>query len=489
MHMKSWLSLLSTAALIGCYGVQPPSQTPTQQTPPMMQPTTPVDNTIPVIVEFSASKLMIHPGEMVDLTYNVTGAENVSIQTDTGVVVMDRSTLLSGTAYPRAIQDTTNYVLVATYKDKSVSKTITVTVGGAVVDLKHATIESFSATPASVMPGASATLEWKTSSAQTGVVTQDSALVLTIASTDLNMGSYQITPTQTAVYTIKMKGSDGQEVTLTTSVQVGNGTPLSGRNLFDQGVALILQQKCSQCHADAALPGPDFLGTDKNNTAAYYTSITSDTRFMTAVPENSLLLLKGQHTGPAFCSPESNMTAPCTPTTEKATVTAWLVQEARERMTTMPMPTMGSQPRTLQEAMTRFGACMDRATWDQTYGASQQTEIAYQNTTQGRCYSCHSTGTAGSFLSQNSGDTFDQNRLMPNILKLVQPTYNPDGTLKDLAPANRWRDKGNEATQGGTHPTFNLSAARQGALDQFLTQTLTKYRNYAVPCASPPPTP
>jgi hypothetical protein len=261
--------------------------------------------------------------------------------------------------------------------------------------------------------------------------------------------------------------------------------------MFDQNVAPILQNKCATCHADTMVPGPDFLGSDKTNTAAYYTGITSDPRFITTPPENSLLLLKGEHTGPAFCSPEeaagTGSGRGCSPTTEKSMVQAWLVQEGRERMgMTMPMPT-GSEPRTLQEAVTRFGACMDRQIWDNTYGASQDNEVAYQTTTQGRCYACHATGTAGSFLSQVSGDTFDQNRLMPHILKLIQPTYNSDGTLKDLVPANRWIDKGQEATQGGTHPTYNLSGARIQALSDFLTQTLTKYHNYAVPCSAPPP--
>src|SRR5262249_23672232 len=146
------------------------------------------------------------------------------------------------------------------------------------------------------------------------------------------------------------------EVSITTAVNVSNGAgALTAHQMFDQTVASILQTKCSVCHADTNVPGPDYLGTDKNNTNAYYTSITADPRFIATPPENSLLLLKGEHTGPAFCSPEvaagTGAGRNCTPTSEKATVEAWLVQEGRERMGMMPPPTTGSQPRTLQEAM------------------------------------------------------------------------------------------------------------------------------------------
>jgi hypothetical protein len=491
--MRKPLPLLLSLSIAGCYGANtvPGAQQPPQQ---MMTPAIPM----PMIVDFTASKLSAQVGDKIDLIYTVMNADSVTISTDQGKVILPSTTELAyDFAYGAPLQETTTFILSAVLKDQTTTKQVTVTVGAPTVDVTHAEIGNFSATPANVMPGEKASLTWQTTNAATGVVTQDSALVLTIASTDLAMGMYNVTPTQTTVYTIKVKGSDGQEVSITTAVNVSNGMgALTARQMFDQNVAPILQMKCSTCHADTTVPGPDFLGTDKTNTAAYYTSITADPRFITTPPENSLLLLKGEHTGPAFCSPEeaggTGSGRGCTPTTEKSMVEAWLVQEGRERTGTMMPPTTGSQPRTLEEAMTRFGACMDGAIWDQTYGATQETEVAYQQTTQGPCYACHSTGTAGSFLSQTSHDpnnpatsTFDQNRLMPDILKLVQPTYNTDGTLKDLVPADRWILKGQEATQGGTHPTYNLSGTRQQALSSFLTQTLTKYRNYAVPCMSP----
>lgn len=488
MRTFSRLYFIFAIGFAGCYSVQQP--VPANPGPTNPGPTSDVKN--PRIEDFTASKATIAAGDMVDLNYKVSDAETVTIATESGTILLGRSAQLSGSVYPRPLAATTSFILTATNKDKAATRMLTVTVD-AQAPLSHAQLVSFSAAPVDIMPGQQTTLSWRSSGATSGVITAGSGVVLTVASSSLGSGTFQVTPTATTLYTMTMKGGDNQEVTLTAAVNVtmmGMTGPLTGRQLFDQNVMPIMNSRCKTCHAgtDTSVPGPKFLGPAQT---AYYTALTSDTRFVTAVPENSLLLLKGEHTGPAFCTPaiSNGMTAGrgCTPTTEHATIQVWLLKEANERGLTMVMPPptgpVSYKPRTVSEALTRFGACMQRTTWNQTYGQNQNTEIAYQNTVQGRCYSCHSAGTAGAFLSQNSGDTFDQNRRSPNILKLVNPMTDSTGNFSDLVPANRFRDKGNDLG----HPQYVMTDQRMQSLNNFLTQTLVRFHDYTQNCGAAPP--
>src|SRR5438067_1482609 len=60
----------------------------------------------------------------------------------------------------------------------------------------------------------------------------------------------------------------------------------------------------------------------------------------------------------------------------------------------------GTHPASIQAALMLFATCMSQADFDNFNVA----DVANQDTSQGPCYSCHSTGTAGTFLSQNSQD-------------------------------------------------------------------------------------
>jgi len=204
---------------------------------------------------------------------------------------------------------------------------------------------------------------------------------------------------------------------------------------------------------------PPFLGSGPD---AYYAAVTADARFLTT-PENSLLLLKGAHTGPAFLPNEAQI------------IQSWLLKEIQARGSSVTGgPTTGFQPRSLAEALTRFGACMQRTTWDATYG---------QGTDQGQCMGCHTTGTGGAFLSQSSGDTFEMNRVSPYILKLVLSTTNSDGTFKDLVPGRRWELKGGEGDAG--HPSFLMTQDRIDATNSFVDQTLVRFHDYSDACQQP----
>jgi cytochrome c5 len=286
------------------------------------------------------------------------------------------------------------------------------------------------------------------------------------------MGSLDVTPTASTVYTLLVIGSDIQQVSQTQAIDVApsGAAPLTARELFDNNVRQVLETKCGACHeAGNTFAYPDLFGT--RNPSTYYDRVVADPRFLSARPEDSLLLLKGAHSGPAFLREEAQK------------VTGWLLKESAERGTGVavapPAPAGDRRPRSLAEAITRFGACMNREIWDQTYGLSEETQIAHQQTEQGECTACHSTGTAGAFLSASVADTFDLNRTRPYVLKLVLGTSNDDGSFKDLVPAWRYERKGGE---GGDHPSYLLTPERKAAIDSFVDQTLVRFRDFAQPC-------
>jgi hypothetical protein len=238
----------------------------------------------------------------------------------------------------------------------------------------------------------------------------------------------------------------------------------TARQLFDANVAPMLAAVCASCHAGAPpTTGPTFLGS---GATMYYSMLTGDARFVNAVPAKSELVTKGLHEGPAL-------------TTAAATnIDAWLNQELVERGATLPQPPPPTD--LVQKQLAAFGNCMQLT----DYTAAGMNDLQNQDTTgsAGNCYSCHSTGMFV-YLSKDPTQNFDRLHNIPWLLKLAIAQVNPDGTFKDIIPANRFRDRGTETG----HPGYILTNARQTALDTFFQQTYTHYK--AGNCAPPPPSP
>ena len=435
----------------------------------------------PTIDDFSAVQLTVTPGTPVELTYQVSDAEVINVSMVGAADILPQSTELSGSIFTPPLVNSTTFVLIAENQGLLASKTVNVIVAAAGVSPdpgappSHAAVLVFSLSPGDVFAGTSATLSWQTSQASSGVILANDAILTVVSAAQIAAGTIEVTPSASTVYTISVTGSDGQQVTMTTAITVSatGSTPVSAREVFDSSVLGILQTSCGTCHeTDNGSAFPDIFGTRTPST--YYERLLADPRYVTAVPEDSLLIVKGEHTGPAFTPSEGQK------------VTAWLVKEAQERGTGIggggPTPPADLRPRNLSEALTRFGACMDRQVWDATYGASNNTQVARQNTDQGQCLACHSTGTAGSFLSASSGDTFDLSRLRPNVLKLVLSQANEDGSFKDLVPGRRFELKGGE---GALHPSYLLTQERIDAINSFVDQTLVTFRDYTKACAAP----
>ena len=242
----------------------------------------------------------------------------------------------------------------------------------------------------------------------------------------------------------------------------GGQTGMTARAFFDANVEPILATSCASCHSSQFDDeGPDYLG---DSPASYYASI--DAAGFITLPKNSMLLLKGEHTGPALTADQQTQ------------VRNWFEMEVVERGLEDGGSGTGGGGQgppavTLQEALDQFGKCMSIGDWDNL----GMDNVPNQNTTNGPCHSCHQTGTGGAFLSQDANQTFENNRTMPYVLKLVLGTVNPDGSFKDLVPANRFIDKGSEGT---THPKFLMTPERQLAVKSFFDTTYAKWK--AGPC-------
>ena len=270
-------------------------------------------------------------------------------------------------------------------------------------------------------------------------------------------------------------GSGGSGGTVGSGGSGGSGgATMTPQAYFENNVSPIFLSKCSSCHMGSGTDanGPNWLGPSET---AFYVSVKMDTRFYTpSAPASSLLITKGQHEGPALLAGEAQA------------IQSWLALEASPGGGTggsggsggtggtggtggAPGPT---HPTSIQDALQLFARCMTTADF-QTYNVAN---VANQTTTEGPCYSCHTTGTGAAFLSQTGNDIITNWKnypAMPYVLKIATGTVNPDGTFKDLVPANRFRDKGQE--NDGTHPQYILSTTRQQAMDQFFQATYQKY--------------
>jgi hypothetical protein len=155
----------------------------------------------PTIASFTANPTTIHTGESSTLSWNVTGATSLSINQGVGTVTGATGTKV---VTPTA---TTTYTLTATNADGTRTATCTVT-----VELLLPTIESFTATPTSIMKGGTSTLAWSVTDATT--VSIDNGIGAVSAA-----GTHDVTLDDTTTYTLTATNADGDR-TATATVTV-----------------------------------------------------------------------------------------------------------------------------------------------------------------------------------------------------------------------------------------------------------------------------
>ena len=155
---------------------------------------------LPPEVVFSADPQTVTLGESSTLTWNVTGADTINI--DSGIGSVDPNGSLE--VFPT---ETTTYTLTAVGAGGTTTESVTVS-----VNIPLPTV-SISTDPEAILLGESSTLTWSSTYADTCAIEPG------IGSVDVN-GSISVSPTETTTYTITVTGPGGtasDDVTITVT--------------------------------------------------------------------------------------------------------------------------------------------------------------------------------------------------------------------------------------------------------------------------------
>ena len=158
----------------------------------------------PIVSSFTASPTSISSGQSSTLAWSVSGAKTITISPQPGTVPATGTASVSPTA-------TTTYTLTATNDNGSVNATATVVVNSPVTALL-----SCFASPANIMVGESATLNYQSQNATAVSITPG------VGAVGLS-GSVAVTPTATTNYTVTATGPNNQTASCSITVQVTAG--------------------------------------------------------------------------------------------------------------------------------------------------------------------------------------------------------------------------------------------------------------------------
>lgn len=240
---------------------------------------------------------------------------------------------------------------------------------------------------------------------------------------------------------------------------IESGTPAF--EFYQKEVHPQLDLTCTWCHAaneaDQTPPGdaPQWLSL---KAAQSYRNI-DEYGSLIAHPENSLLLLQGEHMGPALTADQ------------RSKVEEWLLMEVEERDLPTPEDPVdpgGPPANTAADALESFAACMTRDLWDE----HEMNLLAHNQTAGwGPCRGCHNRGFAGAFLDDDETLTYEQNKKMPFLLKLVTAQVSDGGAFEDIVPSNRMVLKGTEICtyddEALCHPKYALNPNINDNLESF----------------------
>ena len=162
-----------------------------------------VNPNAPMVKSFTSTPSTIAAGQTATLKWEVSGANTINLQ---GVGNVEASG--SQVVKPAA---TTSYTLTATNSAGVITAQVTVTISSSSVPV----ITSFTATDSDIDQGESTTLEWFVSNATSVSIDQD------IGSVSNTLGSRQVSPAATTVYTLTATNSAGSS-TLALTVTVAS---------------------------------------------------------------------------------------------------------------------------------------------------------------------------------------------------------------------------------------------------------------------------
>jgi cytochrome c553 len=261
------------------------------------------------------------------------------------------------------------------------------------------------------------------------------------------------------------QGGDGSGAGSGDGGSTSTTTPgASAKDFYISSVHDSLAATCNECHATGDNGGPIFMAELAD---ASYNALVGFSPSLIAIPENSNLILHGEHTGPALTAAQIPV------------VSQWLDMEAEERGLVGGGDDPPPSGPTLQEALQGFADCMSYENWL----ATGMDNTAASQTQFGDCNGCHAQGEAGYIANKiNDMDMFAQSREFPFVKKYVSGTVNENGAFAGLVAANRVINKGLEAGDcdpeiDNCHPVYSLSPTNLAAVEQFVSITMELYEN------------
>ncbi len=185
----------------------------------------------PLIVAFTANPTSINSGQSSTLSWQVQGADTVTIST-LGTVALTGSQAVTPAT-------TTTYTLTATHGNQTATANATVTVNGA-AGSGLPIIVSFAPNPATIDFGQSSSLQWVVQNATTVTVSTIGTVGLT--------GSHSVSPAATTSYTITASNANGTvtantTLTVVTSVQIISFTATPSSTTSGSSVVLVCETK------------------------------------------------------------------------------------------------------------------------------------------------------------------------------------------------------------------------------------------------------
>lgn len=219
--------------LSGCGGGHPQAPLPESSSAPL--------------VTFSASSISITSGDFVTLTWKVTNAASVSISPNINEADDGQYLALVGSC-TLVLQSTTTYVLTALGQGGTTTKQLTVEVRAGAPAI------SLVAAPATILPGASATIRWSTTAIT------ELAIDHGIGKVPPGVGSVQVSPTATTTYTATGSGQGGV-ATATATVTVTPNSELAvtlaaSKTTVQNGDKTTLQWTSQNAASVAISPAP-----------------------------------------------------------------------------------------------------------------------------------------------------------------------------------------------------------------------------------------
>lgn len=205
------------------------------------------------IDSFDASPEIIEPGELSILSWDVSGATNVTIEPEIGAVNSSGSFSVSPS-------ETTTYKLIASDDEDEKVAMCTVT-----VEEKDLLISSFDASPNSIKSGESAVLNWHVSGASNVTIEPD---IGTVEPT----GTLNVSPSDTTSYKLTASNGDKEDVSYcTVTVEENPLSPEENITSAEENVIPPAENLPTQEEETPSekLPSEDFPSEDSPSIASF----------------------------------------------------------------------------------------------------------------------------------------------------------------------------------------------------------------------------